>query len=46
MIPLAQLGIANVADLDGLWLQENSGTTQPTFYVDDIQLEFAPPPAS
>ncbi len=45
VIPLAQLGIANVADLDGLWLQENSGTTQPTFYVDDVHLEFAPPPS-
>jgi alpha-N-arabinofuranosidase len=44
VIPLAQLGIANVADLDGLWLQDNSGVTQPTFYVDDIHLEFAPPP--
>ena len=45
VIPLAQLGIANVADLSGLWLQENSGATQPTFYVDDISLEFAPPPS-
>src|SRR5688572_14094620 len=45
VIPLAQLGIANVADLSGLWLQDNSGATQPTFYVDDISLEFAPPPS-
>ena len=45
VIPLAQLGIANAADLSGLWLQDNSGTTQPTFYVDDIHLEFAPPPS-
>jgi len=45
VVPLAQLGITNVSDLDGLWLQENSGTTQPTFFVDDISLEFAPPPA-
>jgi hypothetical protein len=44
-IPLAQLGIANVADLTAVWLQEHSGTTQPTFFVDDISLEFAPPPA-
>ena len=44
-IPLAQLGIANAADLIGLWLQENSGATQPTFYVDDMHLEFAPPPS-
>jgi hypothetical protein len=45
VIPLAQLGVANVTDLDGLWLQDNSGATQPTFYVDDVYLEFAPPPA-
>jgi len=45
VIPLAQLGIANVNDLTGLWLQENGGVTQPTFYVDDISLEFAPPPS-
>jgi alpha-L-arabinofuranosidase len=43
-IPLAQLGVANVSDLDGLWLQENGGVTQPTYFVDDIHLEFAPPP--
>lgn len=45
VIPLSQLGIANVADLSGLWLQENAGVTQPTFHVDDVSLEFAPPPA-
>ena len=45
VIPLAQLGIANVTDLDGLWLQESGGITQPTYYVDDMHLEFAPPPS-
>jgi hypothetical protein len=44
-IPLAQLGIANAADLSGLWLQENGGVTQPTYFVDDVSLEFAPPPS-
>jgi alpha-L-arabinofuranosidase len=44
VIPLAQLGISNVADLSGLWLQESAGVTQPTYYVDDVHLEFAPPP--
>ena len=44
-IPLTQLGVANVADLSGLWIQENAGVTQPTYYVDDISLEFAPPPS-
>lgn len=46
VIPLANLGIANVTDLDGIWLQENAGHTQPTFYVDDMNLEFAPPPGA
>lgn len=45
VIPLAQLGVANAPDLTGLWLQDNSGLTQPTFHVDDISLEFAPPPS-
>ncbi len=45
VIPLAQLGVADVADLSGLWLQESSGVTQPTFFVDDVSLEFAPPPS-
>ena len=44
VVTLAQLGVSNVADLSGLWLQEGAGVTQPTFYVDDIYLEFAPPP--
>lgn len=37
-IALADLGVANVADFDGLWwqVQNVSGTT--TFYVDDIAL--------
>ena len=45
VIPLSQLGVANVTDMTGVWFQENAGTTQPTFYVDDIHLEFAPPPS-
>ena len=45
VIPLSQLGVANASDLTGVWLQESAGLTQPTFYVDDISLEFAPPPS-
>jgi hypothetical protein len=45
VIPLAQLGVADVTDLAGLWLQDRSGATQPTFFVDDVSLEFAPPPS-
>ena len=36
-IPLASLGVAS-ATVDGFWFQDVSGTTQPTFYVDDISL--------
>jgi alpha-N-arabinofuranosidase len=43
-IPLADLGVANAAALTGIWLQESAGADQPTFYVDDVGLEFAPPP--
>ena len=45
VIPLSELGIADAADLSGLWIQDRSGTTQPTFHVDDMHLEFAPPPS-
>jgi len=44
-IPLADLGVANAAALTGIWLQEIAGVDQPTFYVDDVGLEFAPPPS-
>lgn len=44
-IPLADLGLANAAALTGIWLQESAGADQPTFYVDDVGLEFAPPPS-
>jgi len=37
-IPLASLGVAN-AQMDGFWIQDASGTTQPAFYVDDVALE-------
>lgn len=44
-IPLAELGVGNAAALTGVWLQESAGASQPTFYVDDVGLEFAPPPS-
>jgi len=31
--------------MDGFWIQDRSGTTKPTFYVDDISLTAVPPPA-
>lgn len=44
-LSLASLGIANSPNMDGFWIQDRSGTTQPTFYVDDIALVAAPPPS-
>ena len=44
-IPLSSLGVANKPNMDGFWIQDRSGTTQPTFYVDDISLTAVPPPS-
>lgn len=45
-VSLSQLGVANVADMDGFWIQDTTGTTQPAWYLDDIKLEAVPPPTS
>ena len=37
-ISLAALGVANRADMGGIWIQDRIGAAQPTFYVDDIVL--------
>jgi hypothetical protein len=45
-VTLASLGVANVSNLDGFWIADRSGTTQPVFYVDDMTLvggTIAPP---
>ncbi len=42
-IPLAILGVANSPNMDGFWIQDRIGAVQPTFYVDDISLQSAPP---
>ncbi len=44
-IPLADLGVAAQPDLTGIWFQEAAGITQPTYYLDDVRLDRAPPPA-
>src|SRR6266550_1548326 len=44
-ISLASLGVASKPNMDGFWIQDRSGTTKPTFYVDDISLTAVPPPA-
>ena len=37
-IPLSSLGVASVTDFDGIYIQDRSGTSQPTFYLDDVTL--------
>lgn len=38
-ISLSSLGAANVTDMDGLWLQDGTGTTQAPFYLSQIVLK-------
>ena len=48
-IPLSAIGVAGQPDFDGIWIWNETGSTIPTFYVDDIYLEAggpAPSPAS
>ena len=44
-VPLSSIGVANKPDVTGFYLQGRSGGSQPTFYVDDVQLVAASPPA-
>src|SRR5579862_5745869 len=44
-LSLASLGVTNKSNMDGFWIQDYSGATEPTFYVDDIQLTVPPAPA-
>jgi len=44
-IALSSLGVQNQPNLDGFWIQDRSGTTQPTFFVDTISFTAQPPPS-
>jgi len=44
-LSLASLGVANQPDFTGFWIQDSTGTTQPTFYLDDISLSAVPVPS-
>jgi alpha-N-arabinofuranosidase len=44
-ISLSSLGVQDQTDLDGFWIQDRSGTTQPAFYVDTVSFTAAPPPS-
>ena len=43
-VSLASLGVADEPDLDGFWIQNNTGNTIPTYYAADIVLIGGPPP--
>jgi len=45
-ISLASLGVQSKPNLDGFWIQDRSGTTLPTFYVNTISITAAPPPSA
>lgn len=45
-LPLSDLGVANVSDFDGFWIQNTTGATLATFYVDDVDLTLATPPST
>jgi alpha-N-arabinofuranosidase len=44
-LPLSSLGVQNQPNLDGFWIQDRSGTTQPTFFVDTISIKAQPAPS-
>ena len=41
---LSDLGVANVSDFDGFWIQNSSSAAIGTFYLDDVELVYAPAP--
>jgi len=45
-IPLSTLGVANVNNCSGIWIQSTTGSSQPVFYLTDIQFNAAPAPAT
>jgi alpha-N-arabinofuranosidase len=45
IVPLSALGVANTNNFTGFVIQDRINAAQPTFYVDDIQLNATPAPA-
>jgi hypothetical protein len=43
-IPLSTLGVAGKSNFDGIWIQSSAGSSQPVYYVDDMQIGAAPAP--
>lgn len=44
-LTLGQLGVADVSDFDGFWIQNASSATIGTYYVDDVELVYATAPS-
>ncbi len=45
IVPLSALGVDNATNFTGFAIQDSAGGTEPTFYLDDIQLVSSTPPA-
>lgn len=43
-VPMASLVSSSQSQIDGLWIQDRSGNSSPTFYTDDVTLQSGPPP--
>lgn len=43
-LSMSALGVAGASDFTGFWIQIQTNIAEPTFYVDDIALQFGPPP--
>ncbi len=43
-VSLSALGVANATNFTGFTIQDHVGSTEPTFYLDDIQLNTPVPP--
>jgi alpha-L-arabinofuranosidase len=45
IVPLSALGVANATNFTGFAIQDSAGTSEPIFYLDDIQLMSSAVPA-
>lgn len=43
-VPLSALHVAGQPNFDGFWLQDTTGLTSPTYYLDDLSLTEPAPP--
>ncbi|MGH7992712.1 MAG: hypothetical protein ACREDQ_04290, partial [Limisphaerales bacterium] len=43
-VPLSALGVANTNNFTGFVIQDSAGSSEPVFYLDDVQLNAALPP--